>query len=338
MGSLSRRRFIQGSAGASLFLAGCAMAAAGIDESGFVRIGGIDQWVAIQGRDQRNPVILYLHGGPGEAQSPFLQTFLPWQRDFTVVNWDQRGSGKTFGRHGASTPDMTFDRLVDDAIEIAEHVRTRFTQRKVILVGQSCGSLLGVHAIKRRPDLFHAYVGTGQVVSINATMGELAQWARQKATETGDTITLEALDKAASLSDPDRQMALRRASGKWAISAPDQLYVKMVTDFKGPKPYPAIGDVADWINGVGFTSSGDVARTMISMDLHTLGLDVPIPFFIVQGREDHIAGIEPGRAYVEGLRAPAKAFMPIDGGHYACFTNADAFIATLRRNVRPLAV
>jgi pimeloyl-ACP methyl ester carboxylesterase len=314
------------------------MAAEPIDESGFVRIGRIDQWISIQGHDQSNPVILYLHGGPAEAQSPFLKEFLPWQRDFTVVNWDQRGCGKTFGRHGFATPDMTFDRLVDDAVEIAEHVRTRFSQRKVILVGQSCGSLLGVHAIKRRPDMFHAYVGTGQVVSINATMAELAQWAHQKATETADTITLEALDKAASLPDPDRQMALRRASGKWAISAPDQPYVKMVTDFKRPKPYPATGDVADWINGVGFTSSGNVARTMISTDLHTLGLDMPIPFFVVQGREDQIAGIEPARAYVERLRAPAKAFVPIDGGHYACFTNANGFIATLRRNVRPLAV
>lgn len=69
----------------------------GVDETSFVRIGGIDQWIAIQGRDVANPVLVFLHGGPGEAQSPYLKDFLPWEQDFTVVNWDPRGSGKTYG-------------------------------------------------------------------------------------------------------------------------------------------------------------------------------------------------------------------------------------------------
>ena len=112
MAGFSRRQLVQMAAGAALFRAVPALAAGGIDESGFVQIGGIDQWIAIQGRDRTNPVILYLHGGPGEAQSPFLDQFKPWERDFTVANWDQRGAGKTFGRNGAATPDMMLDRFV----------------------------------------------------------------------------------------------------------------------------------------------------------------------------------------------------------------------------------
>jgi hypothetical protein len=69
-----------------------------VDEDGFVSIGGIDQWIAIHGEDARSPVILYLHGGPAEAQSPFLKEFIPWEKNFIVVNWDQRGSGKTFAK------------------------------------------------------------------------------------------------------------------------------------------------------------------------------------------------------------------------------------------------
>src|SRR5471032_2315488 len=107
MTGYSRRQIFPLALG-GLYLVGRAHAATGgIDESGFVRIGGIDQWISIQAQDRRNPVILYLHGGPSEAQSPFLSQFLPWQRDFTVVNWDQLGAGKTFGRNGAATPDMT---------------------------------------------------------------------------------------------------------------------------------------------------------------------------------------------------------------------------------------
>src|ERR1700733_4411358 len=140
----SRRQIVQLVLSSPLCLAGRAIAATGrIDESGFVHIGGIEQWIAIQGRAATNPAILYLHGGPGEAQSPFLKEFLPWEGDFTVANWDQRGAGKNYGRNGFSTPEMTLDRLVDDTIEIAEHVRGRLSQRKVILVGQSWGSFLG---------------------------------------------------------------------------------------------------------------------------------------------------------------------------------------------------
>jgi pimeloyl-ACP methyl ester carboxylesterase len=336
MTGFSRRRLVQMVAGAAVFGVTPALAAGGIDESGFVRIGGIDQWIAIQGRKRTNPVILYLHGGPGEAQSPFLKEFLPWQQDFTVVNWDQRGAGKTFGRNGASTPDMTLDRFVDDVIGIAEHLRTRLSQHKIILVAQSWGSILGVHAIKRRPDLFHAYVGTGQIVSIAAAFTDLADYARQKATETGDAATLAELDKAAAQPESLRRLgALRRASSKWMMSESDLPYVKMIEDFRGLPPYPT-GDVADWVEGGRFSGS-TVGMTMAAEDLRALGLDMPVPFFVAQGRDDHITGFEPARAYVEDVRARSKAFIPIDGGHYAGFTNAVAFVEALRSRVRPLA-
>jgi pimeloyl-ACP methyl ester carboxylesterase len=337
MTDFSRRAFsglmIAGSLG---LMARTASAAQEIDERGFVQIGGIDQWIAVQGQDRRNPLILYLHGGPGEAQSPFLEQFLPWQRDFTVVNWDQRGAGKTFGCNGAATPGMTVDRLVEDIAEIAQWAGARFGQRKVILVGQSWGSLLGVYAIKRHPELFHAYVGTAQVVSIPTTIADLARYARQKAVETDDQATLAALDAAAALADPAKLGAMRKASSKWAASVSDVPYTKMIEDFRGHAPYPA-GDVADWVNGVSF-SANTIGPTMITMDMRALGLDVPIPFFIVQGRDDHITGLEPARLYAEDVRAPKKAFVPMRGGHYACFTNAEAFVTALCERVRPLAI
>ncbi len=91
MTGCSRRKAFQLLMGAALGPAAPAFAnTQGIDESGFVSIGGINQWIAIQGWDRSNPVILFLHGGPGEAQSPFLGQFKPWEHDFTVVNWDQR--------------------------------------------------------------------------------------------------------------------------------------------------------------------------------------------------------------------------------------------------------
>ncbi|MGE3333149.1 MAG: alpha/beta fold hydrolase [Rhodospirillaceae bacterium] len=308
-----------------------------MNEADFVSIGGIDQWIAFQGHDAHNPAILYLHGGPSEAQSPFLKLFLPWEEDFTVVNWDQRGSGKTFGRNGLSTPNMTLDRMVDDAIEIAEHICSRLSQRKVILVGQSWGSFLGVNVIKRRPELFHAFVGTGQLVSVAAVLKDRVQWTRQAATAAGDQATLRALDDAAAL-PPERRFDVEsQLTKKWLLSPQDVAYAKIVSDFMGTNPAEAKGDAADWIAGNAFTGS-KLKSTTDTMDLRTLGLDMPIPFFVIQGREDHITGFNSARDYVEEIRAPRKAFIPIEGGHFACFTNPDQFVAALKEHVRPLAL
>jgi len=132
---------------------GIAQAKSPIDETGFVSIGGLEQWLAIQGQDAGNPAILYLHGGPGEAQSPFLDAFAPWEHDFTVVNWDQRGAGKTFEKNGEATPDLTLDRLTADAVEVTRYALNRLGKRKLILVGQSFGAMLGLMVAKRAPEL-----------------------------------------------------------------------------------------------------------------------------------------------------------------------------------------
>jgi pimeloyl-ACP methyl ester carboxylesterase len=164
MEKLNRRSLLLG-CGATLMCNRGAFAAGAIDEQGHVPIGGIDQWIAIQGEERTKPAILYLHGGPGEAQSPFLNTFAPWKHDFTVVNWDQRGAGKTFEKNGEATPDVTLHRLTEDAVEVTRYALNRLGQRKLILVGQSFGATLGLRVARRAPDLYYAFVGTGQFVN-----------------------------------------------------------------------------------------------------------------------------------------------------------------------------
>src|SRR5690606_37352316 len=141
----------------------------GIQETWKARIGGIDQWISVRGQDRDNPVILFVHGGPA---SPLIPTMWEFQRPledyFTVVNYDQRGAGKTFL---ANDPDkvagtLRIERYVDDAIEIAEYIRKRYHKDKLILAGHSWGTVVGMGAALKRPDLFHAYVGIGQVINV----------------------------------------------------------------------------------------------------------------------------------------------------------------------------
>ncbi len=126
----------------------------GIDEGKFVEIGGIEQWITIRGFDRGNPVLLFLHGGPGDATNPWGHVALrSWLKDFTVVQWDQRGAGRTFGRSGPSVaPTITIDRMAQDGIELTELLRRTLNVNKVVLVGHSWGSTLGVYMVKARPE------------------------------------------------------------------------------------------------------------------------------------------------------------------------------------------
>src|SRR5579871_4439117 len=163
-------------------------------EEGFVRISGIDQWVAIRGRDRSRLAILFLHGGPGEAQSPLLSVFAPWEELYVVAQWDQRGSGKTFEKVGVSTPNMTLEQLTQDTIEVAQYVLSRLGVRKLILVGHSWGSILGLCAARSRPEVFHALVGTAQVVSGKKTLESVRLSALARAQAAGDTQAVAELN------------------------------------------------------------------------------------------------------------------------------------------------
>jgi predicted alpha/beta-fold hydrolase len=104
----------------------------GIDEAGYVSIGGIEQWITIRGQDRANPVLLFLHGGPGDVTNPWsFALFSAWEEHFTVVQWDQRGAGRTLKRTGPGiAPTMTLDRMVQDGVEVAEYLQMHLHKKK----------------------------------------------------------------------------------------------------------------------------------------------------------------------------------------------------------------
>jgi pimeloyl-ACP methyl ester carboxylesterase len=332
METLNRRSLLLG-CGATLLCNGEAFASSAIDEQGYAFIGGIDQWIAIQGKDSTNPAILYLHGGPGEAQSPFLNTFAPWRHDFTVVNWDQRGTGKTFEKSGEATPDVTLHRLTEDAVEVTRHALHRLGKRKLILVGQSFGAVLGLMVARRAPELYYAFVGTGQFVNNELTMKYRERWARAQAAATNDAAGLKALDDVQALSVNDWKRI--GASRKWMMSPPDQEYLELQRNFMGSPEHPK-PEAQAWVKGYGFQAN-KVGNESLAFDAMKDVPSIPIPYILIQGREDHVTPLEPARTFWEGVRSRGKAFVEIDGGHYTCFTNAEQFLKAMRHHVLPLA-
>src|SRR5438132_13075113 len=139
-----------------------------IQETRFVTLGGIEQWITIRGANRANPVLLIVHGGPGDAQSSLRSTYSIYEKDFTIVQWDQRGAGKTYARNPNSPPEP--ERVELDGMELAQYLCNYLEKKKIVLLGHSWGSYLAVGMVQRRPELFAAYVGTGQVGSWRASV------------------------------------------------------------------------------------------------------------------------------------------------------------------------
>lgn len=139
-----------------------------IAELAFVPLGGHDQALMIRGRDVDKPVLLYLAGGPGGTDIGAMRRDVTLEQEFVVVTWDQRGAGKSYAALDP-TDTFTLEQLTSDTIELTDYLRNRFDEDKIYLVGQSWGSTLGLLAVQQRPDLYHAVVGVGQMVSQRET-------------------------------------------------------------------------------------------------------------------------------------------------------------------------
>lgn len=311
--------------------------ATGIDEAAYVTLGGIEQWVTIRGWDRRNPVLLFLHGGPGDVTNPWsFALFASWEKHFTVVQWDQRGAGRTLRKSGPGVaPTITVARMVQDGIELSEYLRKHLGKDRIVIVAHSFGSILGVLMARARSDLFYAYVGTGQVAD---------------AAKNYFVAYDELLKKARSLGNQGAIDELRRigpppyASGegygvqrRWANAfegadsfLPGTLGLTLVA------PGNSVQDINDSGDGQILSAERLVPQTK-SLGPQDLGLEFGVPIFFIDGAEDFTTPTSLARAYLDSIKAPRKAFATIDGGgHFAVFMRSEQFLQELLRQVGPL--
>jgi proline iminopeptidase len=330
---MSRRNLFVG-AGAVVLSHGVANAAPlPIAEGRFVPIGGIDQWISIRGRNPQNPALLFLHGGPAQPQSLFPEELASWEADFNIIRWDQRGSGKTFGKYGLSTPDMTTERLAQDGLEVADYARRRLNKQKIILVAHSWGTALGLRLLQRQQEPFAAFFGVSQLTSWKRMIEDRDAWTRKQATAAGDTATLKALDEVSKLPITDSRTL--HVSDKWASSPSDEAWMNARQKFLSSPPAALKKDAAEFMSGIMFT--GDkLFPTMMSFDARQVMTEFTIPFFVLQGRDDHMVSFDDAKAYVAEVRAPAKEFIPVDGGHFAIFTNSNQVLSVIRDKAKKL--
>jgi pimeloyl-ACP methyl ester carboxylesterase len=311
----------------------------GIDEASFVTIGGIEQWITIRGQDRGNPVLLFLHGGPGDVTNPWtFALFAPWEKHFTVVQWDQRGSGRTFGRTGPSVaPTITLDRMVQDGIEVTQYLCKHLAASKIIVVAHSMGSIIGLRMVASKPDLFYAYVGTGQVGDSTRNYFVAYDALLKKAQATANQQAVEELRAVGP--PPYKSGAGYRVQWKWAnrFERADEFLYGTI-GLRLVAPGGSIQDFVDAEQGQVVSAERLVGPEIGSLQPKDLGLKFAAPIFVVQGAEDFTTPTELARQYLDAIAAPKKAFVAIPGGHFAVFMNSDQFLQVLLQEVRPLAV
>jgi pimeloyl-ACP methyl ester carboxylesterase len=303
-------------------------AAKQIQEASYMKVGGIDQWVTLRGDDDRHPLLLLVHGGPADVQSPFVSTYAPYEKDFVLVQWDQRGAGRTYAKNGAAG--VSGAKIVADGIDLAEQLRKRFPSRKLYLFGHSWGSVVATEMAQQRPELFAAYVGTGQVASWTETVQFQFDFLKQRYKEKSDTAGLAALE---------------------AIGKPDPKNVKQYFGFSRPiRQHMNPSDTA-WLSnllallkasgeteasmktlGDGMVASGSaLVDDMINEELSTKAVSFKIPYYIIQGRHDLFTPTSLAEAYFKKVSAPAKRLVIIeDAGHFALSTHQARVIAALK--------
>jgi pimeloyl-ACP methyl ester carboxylesterase len=319
----------------------------GIQEGMYVPIGGIDQWLQIRGEDRDNPVLLFVHGGPGGSTMMLSSGWQPWEKYFTVVQWDERGAGRTLERTGTSiAPTMTIERMSQDGIEVVEYLRTHLHKNKVILVGHSFGSILSVNMVKKRPDLFFAYVGTGQLIGVPTweKMGEnYFAHVKDAAQVANNTDAINELASIQTLPDTERRAIVSKWGRRLGVPQPFEKEAMANMKFRIPPPLMPGFSLLDFyysIKGYRF-SRGVLAQPdgpLMRVDLRSLGYDFSIPIFLFEGTADALAPIEPDERYFEGIVAPHKEFVRFEGAdHFLPLDRPDEFLAQLLARVRPMA-
>ena len=309
-----------------------------IHEQSFVTIGGIDQWITIKGANGDNPVVLFVHGGPGNAMSAYADSmYIGWEKDFTLVQWDQRGAGKTYGRTGPSVASsLTLDRMTKDGIEVAAYLIQHLHKKRIVLVGNSWGFLLGVDIVRQRPDLFDAYIGTAQLVDMRENLTASYQQVVERAREFGDFTAISELNGIGA--PPWKSVARWRIFRKWRNYFQAKVATAPALTLVRSAEYASAQDIAndEAADDLSFAQFNFVGTSMtgplMDVNLKKLGPTFRFRVYVIQGGADLNAVPEIAREYVKWIKAPAKEFIVVPkSGHADTRASLDALYAVLKR-------
>lgn len=302
-----------------------------------VKLGGSDQWISIRSKDSRNPVLLFLAGGPGGSQLVNARRALAGLEDrFVVVNWDQPGAGKSFDAVDRSK--LTPDRYITDTRELVLNLQQRFGKEKVYVLGESWGSALGIMVVQRYPELFHAFIGTGQMVAFLENDRICYDFALRLLQERGDTKQVEKLKQQGPPPYYGNDVALKSAA-------------YLTETFKYMNKNPAIAnagfntlqdlagseyglyDKVNFIRGL-LDTFGVVYQQLWDVDFRKQARRLEVPVYFLIGRHDVNAPPKLTEEYFNLLTAPHKELIWFErSGHSPWMNESSKFVDAIANKV-----
>lgn len=299
-----------------------------------VTLNGRKEWISIRGWDKSKPILLFLAGGPGGSQMAAVRYDLAeLEKYFIVVNWDQAGSGKSYGAaKGSITPQM----YIDDGYELTKYLCETFGQEKIYLVGESWGSALGIFLIDRAPELYHAFIGTGQMISFLDTELMDYEFAMELAREKGDTKTLETLISNGTPPYYGKDVTWKSAAYLQYLS----MYMTKNPDIQNSgyntfrdlfaSEY-GILDKINYLQGI-VNTFNNVYPQLYDMDLREDYTELKVPVYFFLGRHDVNAPTSLVEEYFAALDAPEKEIVWFEhSGHSPWINECGRFVEELLR-------
>ena len=307
-----------------------------IAEAGYVRLGGLEQWMMIRGENVANPVLVVLHGGPGFSDTAFLRYHTPeLEKSFTVVYWDQRGTGRSYSP-AIPRSSMTVAQFMADLDELVDLVRTRLDNDKVAILGHSWGSALGVLYTARLAEKVAAYVGVAQVGDWAAS--EVASYAKAvaEAERQGNHAVLK---KLRAIGPPPHTVAnvfIERTCAERLRGGLKPKALWATTRMVLGAPEASLLELRSTMRAFRFCMESmwaEVSRLNLIEDVPAL--EVPVVFMV--GRRDPWIPAEISVAYFDMLRAPSKKMVFFEeSGHEPFVDEPSKFVTVMNDVLRPL--
>lgn len=300
---------------------------AAIAEKTFITLGGEEQYVEITGASRSNPVLLFLHGGPGWPQTPHLRYFnSALTKNMTVVAWEQSGCGQSYLRH-PNPKNLSLEQIINDAHELTQLLKNKFKQDKIYLVGFSWGSIPGLKLAEKYPEDYAAYFAITQVINLRESIKVSGEWIAKQAALKGDKATLKQLQqiKNKDTSICKREMdcflahyqLLNKYGGALFSKKGEEEIARAETFYPDYKSY-------DWFKAFLY-SAYRLEADLFNTDLSSIKT-IKIPVYFLMGRHDWNLPTSITEAYAKDLAAPKKEMIWFEkSGHEPLSEEAEKF-------------
>jgi len=309
-----------------------------ISEKIHVNINGVEQGMFIKSKDSTNPVLLYLHGGMPDY---FLTRKYPTGLEdyFTVVWWEQRGSGLSYS---ADIPKetMTLKQMISDTKEVTNYLRKRFGQEKIYLMGHSGGTFIGIQVAATAPELYHAYIGVAQISNQLKSERLAYEYMLNKFRENGNTKMVRKLEAAPVIMKdgmPDAYLALRDPSMHSLGIGTTHDMKSVISGIFLPSlicpEYTLIEKVNMWL-GKSRAGISILWNNILSTDLSKQVPELKLPVYFFEGIYDYTCSYTEAKSYFEKLKAPMKGFYTFEqSAHSPLFEEPEKMQHILKEDV-----